>query len=145
MPIQPRPEQLQQFVNRAPPGPLYMLNLLRFKERAEYADGRETDLTGQQAYGLYAEGVRKLIEELGGRILFSGQCNALLIGDGELPWDAIGIVEYPSLAAFRNMTTSEAYQQVHVHRDAGLAHQLLIHCVSPAQAFSLAAAAGRSD
>jgi uncharacterized protein (DUF1330 family) len=117
-----------------------MLNLLKFKERAKYRDGRETDLTGQQAYGLYGAGVAKLIQGLGGTFVFGGQANVLLIGDGELQWDTVAIVKYPSFEAFTKMTASEAYQEVHVHRDAGLSHQLLINCLDPEQVAKLAAA-----
>ena len=137
MPVQPRPEQFQDLVAAAGDGPLYMLNLLRFKPRAVYADGRETDLTGQQAYALYGDGVSKLIAGLGGRIVFSGPCRALVIGDGALAWDAAGIVEYPSLQAFQAMVASAAYQEIHVHREAGLDHQLLIYCESLTGALGL--------
>jgi uncharacterized protein (DUF1330 family) len=132
MPIAPRPEQLAAFARGAPAdGPISMLNLLKFKEKAEYPDGRATDLTGEQAYGLYGQGVAKLIHALGGRFAFVGRARALVIGDGELEWDNVAIVEYPSVAAFQQMTQSEAYAEVHVHREAGLAHQLLIHCQTP--------------
>lgn len=133
MPIAPKPEQLAELMERAPNGKLYMLNLLKFKDKAEYADGRETDLTGREAYALYGEGVGKIIAGLGGRLVWSGAPNVLVIGAGELEWDQVAIVEYPSLEAFRNMTESEAYQAVHVHREAGLAHQLLINCLGPEQ------------
>jgi uncharacterized protein (DUF1330 family) len=134
MPIVPRPEQLTAFAKGAPAeGPLRMLNLLRYKERAEYADGRETELSGREAYALYGQGVSKIIGELGGRLAFAGRCQTLLIGDGDLAWDDVAIVEYPSLDAFRKMTGSAEYAAVHVHREAGLAHQLLIHCLGPEQ------------
>ncbi len=143
MPTQPRPEQMQAFIEQAPKGPIYMLNLLKFKAQAEYADGRETDLTGAQAYGLYGQGGGKLITELGGRLVWSAQMNVMVIGDGEPEWDAIGIVEYPSIEAFQGMVASPAYQEVHVHREAGLEHQLLINCRSQAQA--LGAIGANSD
>ncbi len=130
---QPRPEQLQTLLEKKPQGPLYMLNLLKFKEKAEYADGRETELTGEQAYGLYAAGVSKIIEEMGGEFVWGGKANVLLIGDGDLEWDAVGVVRYPSFDDFRRMTESEAYGRIHTHRDAGLAHQLLINCLAPGQ------------
>ena len=128
MATQPRPEQLEQFLANAPKGPIHMLNLLKFKERAEYGDGRETSLSGVEAYGVYGAGVSKLIQALGGRFVYQGAANALLIGDGDLAWDAVAIVEYPSVEDFQKMVASEAYQEVHVHRDAGLAHQLLVRC-----------------
>lgn len=138
MAIAPRPEQLQSLAERAPEGKMYMLNLLKFKERAAYADGRKTDLTGAEAYGLYAEGVGAIIRDLGGRGIWSGRTNVQVIGDGELAWDLVAIVEYPSFAAFREMTTSERYQAVHVHREAGLEHQLLINCLSMEQVRAVA-------
>ncbi|MEZ5553098.1 MAG: DUF1330 domain-containing protein [Pseudomonadales bacterium] len=138
MPVSPRPDQLQSLMQRAPDGPLYMLNLLKFKERAEYADGRATDLSGAEAYALYGAAVGKIIAGLGGRILWGGVPNVLVVGDGDLAWDQVAIVEYPSLAAFRDMTASAEYQAIHVHREAGLAHQLLINCLSAQQAQALA-------
>lgn len=133
---QPRPEQLEALVTRKPDGSLYMLNLLKFKSKAEYEDGRETDLTGEQAYGLYAAGVSKIIDEMGGGLVWGGKANVLLIGDGDLEWDAVGIMRYPSFEDFAAMTQSKAYQKIHVHRDAGLAHQVLINCLGPEQAMS---------
>jgi len=132
----PRPEQLQKLATQAPAeGPVYLLNLLRFKQRAEYADGRATDLTGEQAYALYTEGVSKLIAGVGGRIIWFGRCNTLVIGDGdEPPWETAAIVEYQHLEDYLKMRGGADYEDVHVHREAGLAQQLLIHCLSREQA-----------
>ena len=68
------------------------------------------------------------IAALGGEIVFSSNANTLVIGDGELQWDVITIVKYPSITAFMEMTDSAEYEAIHVHRDAGLAHQLLVQC-----------------
>ena len=133
---QPRPEQFEALLARKPEGSLYMLNLLKFKPKASYEDGRETDLTGEQAYGIYAAAVSKIIDEMGGGLVWGGQANVLVIGDGDLEWDAVGIMRYPSFEAFAGMTQSEAYQGIHVHRDAGLAHQILINCLDGEQAMS---------
>ena len=133
---QPRPEQFEALVARKPEGSLYMLNLLKFKPKAEYADGRETDLTGEQAYGIYAAAVSKIIDEMGGGLIWGGKANVLVIGDGDLEWDAVGIMRYPSFEAFSGMAQSEAYQKIHVHRDAGLAHQVLSNCLDGEQAMS---------
>ena len=133
MPISPRPDQLQTFMQQVPDGKIYMLNLLKFKEKAEYADGRQTDLTGRAAYALYGHAVGKIIDGLGGRMVWGGVPKVLLIGDGEIEWDQVAVVEYPSLEAFSGMTGSQEYQAIHVHREAGLEHQLLINCLGPEQ------------
>jgi len=130
---QPRPEQLAELMEKRPEAPLYMLNLLKFKEKAVYEDGRETELSGAEAYGLYGVGVAKLIADMGGSIEIGLSTNVLLIGDGDLEWDSVAIVRYPSFEAFAGMTASAAYQEIHVHRDAGLEHQLLINCLAPDQ------------
>ena len=77
--VQPDPEQIALFVKTE--GPVCMVNLLKFKERAEYADGRTTDLTGYEAYSLYATQMRKLVEASGAlfpraRGRFKGGCAA---------------------------------------------------------------------
>ncbi len=133
MPIRPRQDQIEALINNAPNGKLYMLNLLKFREKAEYADGRATGLTGAEAYALYGEMVGKIIADMGGRTIFSGVPRVMVIGDGEPEWDAVAIIEYPDIDGFRKMTTSEEYQVAHVHREAGLAHQLLINCLSQEQ------------
>ena len=131
MPTQPKPEQIQALFTNAPPGPLVMLNLLKFKKKAEYADGRQTDISGAEAYGIYAGEMRKLIETDGGRMVFSALMNVLVIGEGDLEWDIVGIAEYASLKSFQKITASTQYQEINVHRDAGLTHQLLINCLTP--------------
>jgi uncharacterized protein (DUF1330 family) len=130
---QPRPEQLAELMEKKPDGTLYMLNLLKFRDKAVYADGRQTDLTGLEAYMVYGAAVQKIIEGFGGNLVFGGSANVLLIGDGELEWDWVGIMRYPSFEAFSKMVQTDEYQEIHVHRDAGLDHQLLVNCLDPAQ------------
>jgi uncharacterized protein (DUF1330 family) len=110
--------------------PIYMLNLLKFRERAVYADGRETSLTGQEAYGLYGKAMRKLVAAAGGTLVFSGRVRGLLIGEIEGNWDAVGIMMYPSFKAMAAITSSPDYAAIHVHRDAGLEGQVLIETVT---------------
>ena len=133
MPTQPRPEQIKEFFTKAPTGPLIMLNLLKFKEKAEYADSRKTTISGLEAYNIYAEMMGKRIRTDGGRLVFSAATNVLVVGDGELEWDAVAVVEYASLENFQNIVSSPEYQEMGLHRDAGLAHQLLINCVDSEQ------------
>ena len=57
----PPQEQAMAFFGAAEDGPFVMVNLLKFKDRAEYEDG-DRGLTGRQAYALYGEEVSKLVE-----------------------------------------------------------------------------------
>ena len=41
------------FERDEPGGPMWALNLMKYRERAEYADGRETNLTGAEADDVY--------------------------------------------------------------------------------------------
>ena len=112
-------------------GPVFMTNLFKFRERAEYADGRETDLTGIEAYQLYGAETSRHIAAIGGRVLHSSQILGLIVGDVEDLWDAVAIVEYPSIKAFMNMVDSDEWQEHAIHREAGLAGQLNIISRTP--------------
>jgi len=128
MATQPRKEQIKALFENDKGGPVRMMNLLKFREFAKYSDGSDAELSGAEAYQRYAVEVVPIISKTGGEVVFSGQANTLVIGDGELEWDMVSIVEYPSVAAFLSMTSSDEYQKIHVHRDAGLEHQLLVEC-----------------
>ena len=124
--VYPGAAQVTAFFGAPEDGPFVMINLLKFKAKAEYSDGSDPHLTGAEAYGRYGEAVAKLVEGLGGRIRYSGQVTGLMLGEvGEL-WDAVALAEYPSLAAFQAMATSPEYQAIEHHRIAGLAGQLNI-------------------
>ncbi|NNE72124.1 MAG: DUF1330 domain-containing protein [Acidimicrobiales bacterium] len=113
-----------------PDGPIYMVNLLKFKDKAEYEDGRETDLTGRQAYELYGQAVAHVLPNHGAKFVFAGDVTFLMLGQVEELWDEIAIVSYPSRADLVAMSNSEVWQEASVHRTAGLAGQLNIETVA---------------
>lgn len=123
--VHPEPDQATQFFG-GEEGPFVMINLLKFKNKAEYPDGSGADLSGAEAYRRYGTGVAKLVEGLGGRIVYGGRVTGLMIGAVEELWDAVALAEYPSLAAMQSMVRSPEYQALAVHRTAGLAGQLNI-------------------
>ena len=123
--VMPTPQQAMAFFGGAEDGPFVMVNLLKFHARAQYEDG-DHGLTGAEAYALYGEAVRELVEGLGGRIRYSGRVTGLLLGEVEEPWDMVALAEYPSLEAFRNMAMSPQMHAIEGHRKAGLAGQLNI-------------------
>ncbi len=124
--VNPNQEQLAGFAQPGPQGPIFMVNLLKFKTKAAYADGRTTNLTGAQAYGLYGAEVAKLLEQVGGRAMFSANVERLMLGEVEELWDKVAIAMYPSRAAMLQMMQMPKMQEISVHREAGLAGQLNI-------------------
>lgn len=124
-------ERINEMLEPGPDGPIYMVNLLKFKEHAEYEDGRETDLTGRQAYGIYGRGVSELLPEYGGKVVFVGDVTFLMLGQVEELWDEVAIAQYPNRGALVAMSSSEEWRALAVHRTAGLAGQLNIETVAP--------------
>ena len=124
--VVPNEEQLAGFVEGDTDTPIYMVNLLKFKEKAEYADGRETTLTGAEAYAIYGEEVAGHLEKVGGSPIFFGQVSRLMLGEVEELWDMVAIAMYPSRKAMLKMVTNPDYIESEKHRSAGLAGQLNI-------------------
>jgi hypothetical protein len=124
--VYPNKEQMEGFLEPGPEGPICMVNLLKFKPHAEYEDGRETQLTGREAYDLYAEGVERLLQQIDGYIGFMAEVERLMLGEvGEL-WDAVALAVYPSRQAMLEMMQLDGMGEISVHRAAGLVGQLNI-------------------
>ncbi len=124
--VLPPMQQAMEFFGAPEEGPFVMVNLLKFKPKAEYADGSDAHLSGREAYARYGEEVAQLVEGLGGKVHYSGEVTGLMIGEVEDLWDMVALAEYPSLAAFREMAMSPAMHAIEHHRVAGLAGQLNI-------------------
>lgn len=122
----PGPEQLGAFFGAAEDGPFVMVNLLKFKERAEYPDGSEPELSGREAYARYGAAVQTCLAAVGGKSVFAGAVTDLLLGEIEELWDMVALAQYPSRAAMMEMVRSPEYQAIEKHRIAGLAGQLNI-------------------
>lgn len=124
--IHPSPEQAKAFFSGEEDGPMCMVNLLKFKDKATYADGSEPDLSGRDAYLRYGMGVQACLAAVGGKARFTGFVTDLMLGEVEELWDMVAIAEYPSRTAMLQMVQSPEYQAITKHRDAGLAGQLNI-------------------
>ncbi len=124
--VNPSPERMQEFFGGKEDGAFVMVNLLKFKEKAEYPDGRETGLSGAEAYALYGAAVVERLAAVGATPGYSGPVTGLMLGEVEENWDMIALAEYPSLEAMKTMIMSPEYQAISVHRTAGLQGQLNI-------------------
>ena len=124
--INPTKEQMEGFLEGDSEVPISMINLLKFKEKAEYEDGRDTNLTGEQAYAIYGQEVVEHLKKVGGELIFGGSINRLMLGEVEELWDKAFIAKYPSKKAMLKMITDPDYLESNKHRIAGLAGQLNI-------------------
>jgi uncharacterized protein (DUF1330 family) len=134
--VYPNESQIQGFADQGPDGRIYMVNLLKFKDRAQYPDGRESDLSGEEAYAIYGAGVSELITEFGGAVIFNANIERLTIGEVEDLWDRVAIAMYPSRKAMLDMMQSPRMQEIGIHRAAGLAGQLNIEAANAQGALS---------
>lgn len=121
--LYPTKAQVEALLASGETGPVVMLNLLRFKERASEPD---VGLSGTEAYQRYAVRMRALVEANGGRFLWIGRIDSQVIGEGADGYQVAALVEYPSRRVFVELATSAEMQEIGVHRAAGLEGQWLL-------------------
>jgi uncharacterized protein (DUF1330 family) len=132
MATHPTDEQLQALLQSPVHGSIRMLNLLKFKEHAQYEDGSDGGCrNGMEAYLRYGAALNDdgILDAAGATMFYSEPVVGGVIGAANaVDYDVIAIVNYPSRQAFLDMVSLPAYQEASKHREAGLAHQLLICC-----------------
>ena len=129
--VMPNEDQIKGFSEQGGDKPIYMVNLLKFKEKASYPDKRETNLTGEEAYAIYAEEVAGHLAKVGGKPVFGGEVERLMLGEVEDLWDKVSIAMYPSRKAMLQMINDPDYIVSAQHRVAGLEGQLNIETSLP--------------
>src|ERR1700720_3310957 len=123
--IDPTKEAFAAFRADDRPGPIHMLNLVKLRALAAYPDGREA--TGAEAYAAYGRESEPVFARLGGKIVWQGRFEWMLIGPAEGEnWDHIFIAEYPAVEAFVEMIRDPAYREAVKHRQAAVADSRLI-------------------
>lgn len=126
----PSKEQFKSLYGLDSNQPVCILNLLKFREVAEYpgADPIQPDTTvsGRQAYAIYSEAARLPFERAGGKQLWIGQPLTMLVGPTDESWSLAFIAYYPSVQAFTDMVKSSEYQEAARHRTAALADGRLV-------------------
>ena len=118
------PETFRAFRDNDRPGPIHMLNLVKLRDKAAYDDGREA--TGAEAYAAYGRESAPVLARLGGRVVWRGALEQVVIGPPEEDWDLCFIAEYPSPAAFVEMIKDPQYREAMAHRQAAVADSRLI-------------------
>lgn len=124
--VMPNEKQMKDFLEEGHDEPIFMINLLKFKEKASYPDKRETNLTGAEAYAIYGREVVEHLQKVGGKGIYGGRVTRLMLGEVEDLWDSVAIAMYPSRKAMLDMISNPDYIKSAQHRIAGLEGQLNI-------------------
>ena len=126
--VEPAPEQFRALMAMdATLGPVEMINMLRYRDHAEYGAGSEhAPCAGREAYLRYGLAVQAFLDAAGAKIVWHGTPRLMLIGPQDKAWDDVLIVRYPSLQAFISMVTDPGYLAIAVHRTAALEDSRLI-------------------
>lgn len=111
-------------------GPVVMLNLLKYRETADYSTTPELasdgNISGKEAYTLYMQHTLPFLEKAGGEVLFFGKAEPYLIGPVDESWDAMILVKHASVQAFMGFARDEGYLKIAGHRTAALEDSRLL-------------------
>jgi uncharacterized protein (DUF1330 family) len=127
--IDPSPANFQAFKDLPRDTPINMLNLLRYRDLAEYPKGHEhagKGWSGRRAYEEYGRTSGDIFRRLGGRIIWRGAFETMVTGPEGECWDDAFIAHYPDAAAFFAMIKDPAYQQAVGNRTAALIDSRLV-------------------
>lgn len=137
MAVNPTQEQIAAIAavaNGGADGPLVMLNLNRYRERAAYAGeppGHEpADVSGREAYERYGAVALDVLARVGGEVLWQAFASLTVIGEDDERWDEVIAVRYPSAQAFLDLALAPEIGEALAHRDAGLESATLIRCTT---------------
>ncbi len=109
--------------------PIHMLNLLLYRETADYPTGHEhagKGWSGRRAYEEYGRASAPIFRRVGGSLVWRGAFQAMVIGPDDLRWDDGFVARYPSAGAFLEMVTDPDYQRAVINRTAALADSRLV-------------------
>lgn len=128
--LEPTQESGRDFIMRGIQGNIIMLNLLRFREIADYSATPEltpdTPISGAAAFQLYIEHTLPYLQESGGDLLFLGAGGPFLIGPESERWDMAMLVRQTSVESFIAFASHEAYLGGLGHRTAALEDSRLL-------------------
>ncbi len=131
--IEATQESGKAFFMRDLPGEIVMLNLLRFREEADYSDYPNlkpgAPISGWLAYRQYMNHTHPILQKYGSALAFMGDGGPFLIGPPDKSWDLVLLVRHRSRQAFMALAADPDYQAIKGHRTAALADSRLLPLV----------------
>lgn len=131
--IEPTHEAGRALFMRGIKGPLVMLNLLRFREVADYSGtpalAPDSAISGADAFKLYVDHTLPFLKESGGELLFLGEGGQFFIGPENERWDIAMLVRQASLDSFVAFASNPAYLEGLGHRTAAIIDSRLLPLV----------------
>ncbi|WP_088311232.1 DUF1330 domain-containing protein [Novosphingobium sp. B 225] len=129
--LEPTQQSAMALFGRGIVGPVVMLNLLRFRDVADYSAHPDlkpaAPISGAQAFDLYVAETMPHLLESGGELLFMGAGDAFFIGPAEERWDRAMLIRQSSVEAFIAFASNEAYLTAAIgHRTAALEDSRLL-------------------
>lgn len=123
-------EQGRKFFTSNIEGEIVMLNLLRFKDTADFSSDPELKpvepISGEKAYQIYMKHTTPFLQEAESELIFKGKAGAMLIGPEDEYWDLMLLVKHKSKEAFLEFANNKDYLKIAGYRTAALADSRLL-------------------
>jgi hypothetical protein len=137
----PNIDYMVSWLGLAEDGPMWALNLMKYRPVAQYADGRESTISGAEADEVYKPD--EPLARVGARILFIAEVIAQPVGDDTV-WDRVAVAQYPQRAAMMTMQMDPQFEELHQHKDAGMEFTI-VNATFPREDFVLPDGAGSGE
>jgi hypothetical protein len=122
--------------------PMWALNLMHYREVADYRDGRDSSISGREADDRYAP--FGPLAQVGARIVFVADVVEQLAGH-DVSWDRVALVRYPSRHAIAELELLPSFAELHVHKEAGMARTIVAATFPRADSVDVAGSGDAAD
>ena len=105
-------------------GPIFMVNLMKYHEVAQYSGTDAPQVSGREADDKYNPA--SILNKIGADIVFVADVTKNHIGDED--WDRIAIVRYATRKSFIDMQQRKDFAEKHEHKAAGMKRTTIVCC-----------------
>ena len=105
-------------------GPIFMVNLMKYHEVAQYSSADAPQVSGREADDKYNPA--SILNKIGADIVFVADVTKNHIGDED--WDRIAIVRYATRKSFIDMQQRKDFAEKHEHKAAGMKRTTIVCC-----------------